>query len=65
MKKGYKRLLIFEIIFILLFILSGFVSSILSGYIKVISLVGILIYLNCFLVLKKIGIDILRVSVWK
>ena len=43
MKKGYKRLLIFEIIFILLFILSGFVSSILSGYIKVISLIGILI----------------------
>ena len=43
MKKGYKRLLIFEIIFMLLFILSGFVSSILSGYIKVISLIGILI----------------------
>ena len=43
MKKGYLRLLIFELVFIMLFILSGFVSSILSGYIKVLSIVGILV----------------------
>ena len=43
MKKGYKRLFIFEILFIILFILSGFVSSILSGYIKVLSIIGLLI----------------------
>ncbi len=35
MKKGYLRLLIFELVFIILFLLGGFVSSILSGYIKV------------------------------
>ena len=35
MKKGYVRLLIFELVFIILFLLGGFVSSILSGYIKV------------------------------
>ena len=43
MKKGYLRLLIFELVFIVLFILSGFVSSILSGYIKVLSIIGILV----------------------
>ncbi|MBR1416820.1 MAG: signal peptidase I [Bacilli bacterium] len=43
MKKGYKRLLIFEIIFMILFILSGFVSSILSGYVKVLLSIGILV----------------------
>ena len=43
MKMGYKRLLIFEIIFMMLFTLSGFVSSILSGYIKVLSIIGMLV----------------------
>ena len=43
MKKGYLRVLIFEIIFIILFILSGFVSSILSGYVKVFSIIGMLV----------------------
>ena len=43
MKKGYLRLLIFELVLIVLFILSGFVSSILSGYIKVLSIIGILV----------------------
>ena len=43
MKKGYKRLLIFEIVFIMLFILSGFVSSILSGYVKVFLIIGMLV----------------------
>ena len=43
MKKGYLRLLLFEVFFIIAFILSGFVSSILSGYIKVLSIVGMLI----------------------
>lgn len=43
MKKGYLRLLIFELVFIVVFILSGFVSSILSGYIKVLSIIGLLI----------------------
>ncbi len=43
MKKGYLRLLIFEILLIILFILSGFVSSILSGYVKVFSIIGMLV----------------------
>ena len=43
MKKGYKRLLIFEIVFMMLIILSGFVSSILSGYVKVLSIIGMLV----------------------
>lgn len=43
MKKGYLRLLIFEIALIILFILSGFVSSILSGYVKVFSIIGMLV----------------------
>lgn len=43
MKKGYLRLLIFELFLIIVFILSGFVSSILSGYIKVLSIIGMLI----------------------
>lgn len=43
MKKGYLRLLIFELVLIIVFILSGFVSSILSGYIKVLSIIGMLI----------------------
>ena len=38
MKKSYKRLLIFQIIIIILLLLSNFVSSILSGYFKVLSL---------------------------
>ena len=43
MKKGYLRLLIFELIVILAIILSGFVSSILSGYVKVASIMALLI----------------------
>ena len=43
MKKGYLRLLIFEIALIIAFILSGFVSSILSGYVKIISIILMLI----------------------
>lgn len=43
MKKGYLRLLIFELTFMLIFILSGFVSSILSGYVKVASIVVMLV----------------------
>ena len=43
MKKGYVRLLIFEIICIIFFVLSGFVSSILNGYIKVLSVVVLLV----------------------
>ena len=43
MKRGYKRLLVFETIIILLLILNSFVSSILTGYIKVLFLLGILI----------------------
>ena len=42
MKKGYKRLLIFELIIIFVVFLSGFVSSILSGYVKVISIAALL-----------------------
>ena len=53
MKKGYKRLLIFELILLLIFILSGFVSSILSGYIKVISLVVILVLFKLFFGFEK------------
>lgn len=36
MKKGYKRLFIFEIIIIIIFLLSNFVSSVLSDYYKII-----------------------------
>ena len=43
MKKSYLRLLIFELITILLVILSGFVSSILSGYVKVVSIIILLV----------------------
>lgn len=53
MKKGYKRLLIFEIIFIILFILSGFVSSILSGYVKVFSIIGMLVLFKLFFGFEK------------
>ena len=41
MKKGYKRLLIFEIISIILCLLSSFVSSILGEYTKVLLLITI------------------------
>ena len=53
MKKGYKRLLLFEIIFIMLFILSGFVSSILSGYVKVFSIIGMLVLFKLFFGFEK------------
>ena len=39
MKRGYKRLLIFELILIAIFLLNNFVSSILSGYTKVLFLI--------------------------
>ncbi len=53
MKKGYVRLLIFELLFIILFILSGFVSSILSGYIKVFLIIGMLILFKIFFGFEK------------
>ena len=43
MKNGYKRLLIFQIITIILFLLSNFVSSILGEYFKVLILLVLLI----------------------
>ena len=42
MKSGYKRLLLFEIILMIIFILNNFVSSILSGYAKIAFLLVIL-----------------------
>ena len=53
MKKGYIRLLTFDIIFILLFILSGFVSSILSGYIKVLAVIFMLFLFKLFFGFEK------------
>ncbi len=43
MKKGYKRLLIFEIILIILFLLSNFVPSILSNYTKILFIIILLL----------------------
>ena len=43
MKNGYKRLLIFEIILILLFLLSNFVPSILSNYTKILFIIILLL----------------------
>lgn len=43
MKKGYKRLLIFEIILIILFLLSNFVPSILSNYTKILFIIVLLL----------------------
>lgn len=43
MKKGYKKLLIFEFIIIFLLLLSSFVSSILSEYLKILFLIIVLI----------------------
>ena len=43
MKKGYKKLLIFEILIILILVLNNFVWSILKGYYKVLFLIFLLI----------------------
>lgn len=53
MKRGYKRLLVFETIIILLLILNSFVSSILTGYIKVLFLLGILVVFKMFFGFEK------------
>ena len=53
MKKGYKKLLLFELVFMIIIILSGFVSSILSGYVKILSIVGMLIIFKAFFGFEK------------
>ena len=42
MKRGSKKLLVFEILIIIMLLLNNFVSSILRGYIEVIFLIGLL-----------------------
>ena len=54
MKKGYKRLIAFETITCLIFILNSFVSNILSRYTFILFLLVILI------AFKKTNIDMLK-----
>ena len=44
MKKGYKKLLIFQLILLVIFIFNSFVSSILTKYNQIIFLIIILIF---------------------
>ena len=53
MKKGYKRLLVFQIIMIILLFLGSFVSSILGNYLKVIYLGISLILFKCLFGYEK------------
>ncbi len=43
MKRGYQRLLVFELLLVVLFFLNSFVSSILGDYLKVLLLIAVLI----------------------
>ncbi len=53
MKRGYKKLLIFEILLIVILILNSFVSSILSNYIMIAFLLGALIIFKFLLGFEK------------
>ncbi len=53
MKRGYKRLLIFEIVIILIYVLNSFVSSILGEYSKVLLLIGLVVIFSFLFGIEK------------